>query len=569
VQGTLLEVHQTQDLLERVEAIVPDLDALYTADASRRAEFVGSPAEPILAGLDGRRTVREVIESFGTEKYQALERIATLVKRRVVVRVDPLQVEMLAWECEAAGDLERALLVYRALRRQDPGNIRILKNISGVLAGLERMEEAAAALARYAEASLREGLTEEAVRSISLAIRFDPQSIPLRELQVDALGRPGAPGALVEAYLGLADRYVAVEDHILAKNALRRILKIQPDHLAARQRLAELCGSLGEGGAAAQELSQLASLHLKRGERDDAVSLCRRAIELDAGAVEARVLLVRTLIDEGRATEARTEIEGLESALRTAGAIRGDDLPEQVTALYDRLLAIDPHCEEALEKVARAAHAAGNESRAIELEGRLVAAMAERGRIPEAIRALETMIQRVPEAFELHVQLADLYARSGESLRASAIYEFAGQGLLGAQRFGDAARVFGRLLELDPASGEAALGFARALRGRGETHRAVLRFCEAARILEEGGRDEEAASIYEEALECEPGEPECTRRAAAIHEARGHRRRAIHLYLKALKACRDRGDAPLAETFRRRVLELEPDNAVALGRPAE
>ncbi len=156
--------------------------------------------------------------------------------------------------------------------------------------------------------------------------------------------------------------------------------------------------------------------------------------------------------------------------------------------------------------------------------------------------------------------------KSNETLRAAAIFEFAGEGLLGAGRYGDAARVFGQLLEIDPASCEAALGFARALRGRGEAHRAVLRYSEAARILEESGRSEEAAAVYEEALECEPGETACTERAAAIHIAAGQRRRAIHLYLAAFKVASDRGNEAMIQRFRRRVLELEPDNTIVRGR---
>ncbi len=565
VQGTLLEVHQTQDLLERTGEIIADLDALYVADTGRLDEYVGSPAEPILKGLDGRHTVREVIESFDAEKYQALERLATLVKRKVVVPVDSLQVEMLAWEFESSGEPERALTVYESLCRQNPDNTRILKNISGVLAKVGRTEEAAASLARYAESSLAEGLAEEAIRSYAEAIRFDPQNVELRESNVDAIASRGTSPELVEAYLGLADLYMSLEDHMLAKNALRRILKIQPDHLASRRRLAELCGKLGEEGAAAQELTQIAVLHRERGEFDDAMLVCRRALEMDPGDVEARVLLIRILISRDRAVEARQEIAAMEQALRAAGAIRGDDLPDHVTALYDRLLTIDPDCEEALEIVARAAWKSGDETRAVELETRLVAVLAESGRIPAAITTLEAMVKRLPGSYELHAQLAGLYVKSNDALRAAAIFEFAGEGLLGAGRHGDAARVFGQLLEIDPASCEAALGFARALRGRGEKHRAVLRYCEAARILEEAGRDEEAGGVYEEALECEPGETACTERAAEIYIARGHRRRAIHIYLAALKTARERGNEAMIQRFRRRVLDLEPDNAIARG----
>ncbi len=80
---------------------------------------------------------------------------------------------------------------------------------------------------------------------------------------------------------------------------------------------------------------------------------------------------------------------------------------------------------------------------------------------------------------------------------------------------------------------------------------------------------DEALSAFEEALVCEPGDLQAALRAGSIHEKRGHKRRAIHLYLASLKLARARDDDAAVRRFRDRVLSLEPDHIVALGQDAE
>jgi tetratricopeptide (TPR) repeat protein len=559
VQGTLLEVVQARDLLRRTAEVLPDLDAILVPVRGKRDDYDGSPYEPILNRMDGRQSIREVIASFGVEEYGALERLASLVRQDVVTPVDPLQLEMLAWEYESGEDHERALNVYRLLRRESPDNVRILKNIAGVLAQLGRTEEAAAALGEYAESCARDGLEDEARRSFSLAMRFDPENLEIRESFVDTLARDGPSPALIEETLELADRYARSADPVLAKGALRRILRMDPEHVAAHRRLADLCRSLGEEGAAIAELTQLASIERREGRSAEALTVCEEALALDPHCLEAALMRAELLVDQGDASRALEKIRELEHALRDAGAAGS----AHVVPLLERIHDIDPECTGALESLVEYCARGGDMARAVELEGRLVTVLARQGEIRRAIRALESLIHQLPEAFDLHAQLADLYLREGEAMRASAIFEFAAQGLLDGGRHAEAARVYGRLLELDPDSPEAALGFARALRGRGEVHRAVLRYREAARQLEGAGRVEESIAVLEEALAAEPGEPDCTLAAARLHEIQGHRRRAIHLYLAALKVCRERGDPVLADRFQRLVLEHEPDNAVA------
>jgi tetratricopeptide (TPR) repeat protein len=512
--------------------------------------------------------VRTVINAFGVEKYQALERLATLAKKKVAVPLDPLQLEMLAWDLQSNDDHSGALACYRQLRHQAPENTRILTNIADVLAELDRGAEAASALGDYARACLEQGLLDDALPAYARALALDPDDIALREDYIDALKRRGDTDELLEQSIVLADRYVAADDPALAKNVLRRTLKVAPDHIGAHRRLADLCRRLGEHSGAVVELTHLAGLHRDRGETDDAMATASEALEFDASCVEARVLLTGMLLDREEPAKALDEIRALENTLRSIGKAGREDLPDPVLELYDRLLALDPGCREAIEAVGRAAARDGDEARATEMDGRLVAILAESGELEPAIQVLERMIQRVPDAFDLHTRLADLSLRTGDSMRAAAIYEFAGEGLLGAERYEEAARVYGSLIEVDPKSVDAALGFARALRGRGDPHRAMLRFRQAARMLEEQGQYDDALAAFEEALECEPGDPESALRAGSIHEKRGHRRRAMDLYETSLHLARERADATAESRFRERIQELEPGNPVARGREA-
>ena len=560
IQGLLLEVHQTSDLLQRIGESIPSLDEVYAIVPGRAEMYADSAYQHVIERLDGRRSVRRTLEGLGDEKYPMLERLATLVKKGVAQAVDALHLEMVAWEAESSGDDEEALRLYRVLRGRAPENARVLKNIAGVLAHLDRKVEAAAALAEYADVCLADDVPEEALRALRLASQFSSNDLGLLERYVDALERAGRSGELLAESLRLADRYAAAGDHILAKNALRRVLRAAPNHLGARERLARLCHSLGEEGAAVSELAQLAALQRRSGRLERARETCDEILRLDPGCLEGLSERVEVAFAEGDAPGAQRAIEALDATIRSSGSFEDGALPPAIEPLLRRYLELRPDDADALRRLGDAMAARGETREATTLRARLLDALSSRGDVRGAIEVLESLIRSVPDSFDLHAQLAEQYHQIGETKRAVAIYEFSGRGLLGAEQWDEAARVYGQLIELDPEGADSRLGFARALRGRGERYRAVLRYREAARAMEETDRAEDALDVLREALECEAGDLDTSLQLGALLVRRGEIRAALEVYAAGVRVARARGDEEAARVLVRRADRINPSS---------
>jgi tetratricopeptide (TPR) repeat protein len=75
-----------------------------------------------------------------------------------------------------------------------------------------------------------------------------------------------------------------------AIQALQRATQLHPDHLKAREALAEIYSEVGQNQRAAQEYLKLARSLQRQGQVDEALELCRQVLEIDPRNAEARAL---------------------------------------------------------------------------------------------------------------------------------------------------------------------------------------------------------------------------------------------------------------------------------------
>ncbi|MBI5015641.1 MAG: tetratricopeptide repeat protein [Deltaproteobacteria bacterium] len=203
-----------------------------------------------------------------------------------------------------------------------------------------------------AKVYLATGRGAEALEPISRVLAVQPDYAPGRRLQADAwlaAGRPAEAEAAYRALLGvkpledeggLRTRLAAsleAQGHLpealeqysqarrlvpaSAEEALRHVGLL--DRLGKREEADRVSrGYLDAGGDSLQALTTLAGRALERRDRDLARALVARAVAADPGAVGARELEARLLLDDGDRTRA-------EAALRSVLAAE----PDRVSAL--------------------------------------------------------------------------------------------------------------------------------------------------------------------------------------------------------------------------------------------
>ncbi len=173
----------------------------------------------------------------------------------------------LAWE----GQWEQALTWYRKALAEVSDDPAVYHHLGLAYVQLERLDQA---LEAYQQAS-----------------RLDPEDpLPLARI-ADIHERLGHAREAADVLTSLAHIYQRQQSWAQAIQALQRAAQLYPNSLEALRSLAEIYAELGQSQKAAQEYVRLACGFQRLGEIEKALAQCDRALELDPGNADARLLM--------------------------------------------------------------------------------------------------------------------------------------------------------------------------------------------------------------------------------------------------------------------------------------
>lgn len=186
------------------------------------------------------------------------------------------------------------------------------------------------ALSCLGQACLSLGRHQEALDCYQAAQRQAPNDPALLDKVAELLAALGRTPEAVATALTLAEQYLARGDRPSAIATWRRVITWQPDHAEARRRLSEVYaagGSRRDMDAAVQEALALARVYRGRGELQQAIQECERALTMDPAHVEGRALLEDL------------RLEALEAGIFSVSAVtrRGNPINQAVQDALSRL----------------------------------------------------------------------------------------------------------------------------------------------------------------------------------------------------------------------------------------
>lgn len=251
------------------------------------------------------------------------------------------------------------------------------------------------------------GRLDEAAQSLRDALTILPRLAEARWMLADVLEKTGrgldaareleaAASATVIAgkgalYSRAAEIYDRHQEFDRVVTLLRHRVSLDPNNPAVHRQLGLVYSRLGRreealaelvmadllGGADAESLAAIGQIHLDAGRLDDAEAIARRAIAVQPDRQDARYVLGRTLLRQGRTDEAREQLEVFQR-------LRAGALTEQRrTFEIDKLRA----------DAARASAA---------------------GRHRDAASIWQRIVEQMPRVPGFHVAAADAFAASGE-----------------------------------------------------------------------------------------------------------------------------------------------------------
>ena len=524
-------------------------------DAAEKALFEGEPAlarksvDEALA-LDPRSTELRLLSAKINEASNHIDRATQ--ERLAVVDIFVEEDEL------AAADKLLAQII-------DAGELTIatLGRMVDIARGMDDAARLAASLLQLADLCESNSDLPEALKALEEALAHStPTADDLERLAAMQL-KAGAREDLLATLLRLEALHAAADDQDALLENLRRQVKLDPENLDVRERIAALLAETGHNAEARRERLAIAEVHAAAGRFDAATALLDAMLALEPQDIELLEIQARIML-KGRDREGAANVyRRLATLARGVGAdTRVDYFLEQACTIHPDDLNL--RLERAEWKLTCG-----------EVEGALTEffALAERSFELKSsdfgIQVLERVAALYPTDMDKRLRIGRCLERHAQEAAAFESYCSLIEHL-GANQRNDAALAIcdeaSRLRPLDP----------RTLDLRIETHLALnqkaeaIEFCRAvATRLNAQGRAADAEATLQRAIKLDRTETRARQDLAELYEATARPDQASALWLEMALFHRAAGRHEAANEAIRESLRLNPANRDAKSMLAE
>ncbi len=186
-----------------------------------------------------------------------------------------------------------------------------------------------------AEKFVQQGKLQSAIDEYEKILRSDENDLTINNTIGDLYSRLGESAKAIECFKKVGDAYAAQGFTVKGIAMYKKIAKLQPS-VEGSLKLAELYTQQGLFNDARFQYMQVAEDFDKNGDREQAVRLFRKVLEMDPENVPMRIKLGETYVRMGKKQEAWELFSAAAETLRAKGALAGAD------DILKRLLALDP-----------------------------------------------------------------------------------------------------------------------------------------------------------------------------------------------------------------------------------
>jgi len=367
-----------------------------------------------------------------------------------------------------------------------------------------------------ADKLVRQGKLDDAIKHYLVLSEDNPRDVNTINRIGDLYVRLRKNKEAIRQFMRIADFYAGDGFHLKAIAMYKKITKLEPTHLEANERLADMYGKQGLVTEARSQYAALAEQCLKAGQKDKALGIYEKILVLEPGNVKVRLHVAEIHAREGDPARA---VEGL---LTVVAELRKRNMSEEALKVLQKASRLQPSQPEVLSQMAELLQAAGKNSQ-------------------EVLGVLESLHHGDPEnQRNLHLL---------------------GEAYLGAERVND----FQKLVAA--AAGERKIGLleieARFFATRNEPGKAVGRLKEGAEDCLRGGNSERAASLLEQAHQITPDDVNLLDRILEIWSQATHRDGMVSAIERLAQLHARREDWKQTGLYLDRLNDLAPESPVA------
>lgn len=294
-----------------------------------------------------------------------------------------------------------------------PGTARVLQSLS-------KIEELLAS--KHAVAAMEEAM---------LALQYAPTYLPLHVQIAEILIATDRLEAGLNKLAAVAETYRVRGEIAHATEIYSRILDLSPVDLNARARLIELLAQQDRTDEALAQYLRLADLYRQMADIDMARKTLADALRLAQRSTADRALSLQILHEMADIDLARLDWR---RALR----------------VFEQIRTIDPTDDKARSHVIDLNLRLGQEEQAAKELDSYLELLVHSGRSADALSKLEELAREHPGKQTLHARLAEAYRAAGRIADAIAQYDALGEIQLDAGRVQDAIRTIQTIIDLNP-----------------------------------------------------------------------------------------------------------------------
>jgi len=314
-------------------------------DTVSLAELVAVPkANAILAAMSlSQEYVQRGAFTAATELcYEAIEfapgylplhlRLAEIFAQNERFEDAIAKYEAVADLCLVRGEPRQAVKVYTRILRLAPMEVVIRSRLIDLLISLGEIDGALEQYVALADAYFDLAQPEKTLEKCAEALQLAPRSSNEREWRVRLLRN-------------IAETHVRRAHWLKAVEVYRQIVTVAPDDERARLNLIDLYFRLGRAGDADKETVAMLEYYHTQGEDARALALLEEAVRLEPQQMPLRARLARAYIDAGMSEDAIRELDALGELQLDAG------LRKQAVATVRLILSLHPKNAEAYRRL--------------------------------------------------------------------------------------------------------------------------------------------------------------------------------------------------------------------------
>lgn len=360
--------------------------------------------------------------------------------------------------------LPHAISEYEKILQVEPQNLAILNTVGDIYSRLGQNEKAIERFRVVAESYGTDGALLKSIAVYKKITKLDPNGLAAMEKLAELYRKQGLVSDARSMLLQAAEAYTRKGLSKETLRLLKQLVVFDPENVQVISRTADLMTQSGQKNEAKEMLSQTAATLVERHALDPAQKILDRLIALDRTNLHAQELRAQVTFELGDAVkavelyEAIPDLDSRADGLRNllAAYLKLENL-EQAYLLCRKLVSVHHDCDGVL-KVAARLYKENETLRAVTLYSEFSAQVLAQDKedVIAHLRGAVSRLRNNPEALQT---LYNLVQRAGETSMLAEILELLAHACVQNNQFESARDAYRELIELEPENASHVQGY--------------------------------------------------------------------------------------------------------------